>query len=221
MDQPPARGDQRQGVFKRKDLRQTCGHVFAYAVADHRLRANAPVHPQLRQGILDDEERGLGDDCLRQLLRGLLDLIRPRIKNGSQVEFQMGFEQVATPVHFLAERRLGLVHERRHLARQRRTVADVAPLQRSDQFLIDSGVAHAVRDEVGAGVEHGFRVRQVEEMNGDALTNDHPPVAKGLSTNLQSKGHVGQADSGVSLEVLAQIRRDGVERGFGFGREQQ
>ena len=149
------------------------------------------------------------DDCLRQLLRGLLDLIRARIKNGSQVQFQMGFEQVATPVHLLAEHRLVLVELPRHVDVLRPLTGEHEHHRRLN-FVRLSG-DDAIR------IASGQRLHRVR----DALTNDHPPVAKGLSTHLQSKGRVGQADSGVFLEVLAQIRRERVERGFGFGREQQ
>ena len=144
------------------------------------------------------------DECLCQLLRRFLDVMRVRIQNGSQVESQLGFEQLATPVHVLAEHRFGLVN----LARQ---VDALCALGGEHEHHRRFGSVRLSGDD-SLRVTRGQCLHRVR----DAVTNDHSPVAKGLSTDLQSKGDVGQVDFGVLLEVFAQIRGGGVESGFGF-----
>ena len=66
LHQPPAHGHQPQRVLERKDARQARGHVLADAVPQHGVRLHPPAHPQLRQGVLDGEQRRLGERRLPQ-----------------------------------------------------------------------------------------------------------------------------------------------------------
>ena len=54
-----AERDQRQRVIEIEHASQARRHELADAVADARLRLDAPRHPEARQRVLDDEERRL------------------------------------------------------------------------------------------------------------------------------------------------------------------
>ena len=209
MHQATARGDQGQRVFKRKNSGQTRGHVFAHAVADHRLGLSAPAHPELRQCILDDKQRRLREEGLAQLLGRLLKFVRLRIKNGTQVKFQMRLENLAAAVYLFPEHRLGLVK----LAAHAHLLGALAGKHESDTGLLLARLS----------VENAFRVAPGQRLHRlrDAAAECHPPMAEGLSAGLQSKGDVGQIDFGIFPEVFRQIRRGRFERGFCFRREQQ
>ena len=184
LHQATARGDQGQRVFKRKNSGQTRGHVFAHAVADHRLGLSAPAHPELRQCILDDKQRRLREEGLAQLLGRLLKFVRLRIKNGTQVKFQMRLENFAAAVHLLPEHRLGLVK----LAAHAHLLGALAGKHESDTGLLLARLS----------VENAFRVAPGQRLHRlrDAAAEGHPPMAEGLSAGLQSKGDVGQIDFG-------------------------
>jgi len=66
LHQPRARGDERKRVLQRETprgrprrIRQGCGRAWR--------RADAAAHPQLRQGVFDDEQGRLGQRGLAEL----------------------------------------------------------------------------------------------------------------------------------------------------------
>ena len=63
---------------------------------------------------------------------------------------------------------LALVDERRDLAHQRRTDADVPRLEQANHLVVHRLVADAVRDEVDAGAEQRLRVVEIEDVRRDA-----------------------------------------------------
>ena len=69
LEEPPAQRHERQRVVEREHAGQTRGRVLAHAVADQRGRLDAPRAPELRERVLDEEERG-------QLQRGALEALR-------------------------------------------------------------------------------------------------------------------------------------------------
>ena len=56
LHQPAALGDEPQRVVERETAAEARRDVLADAVADHRVRRDAPVHQQSRERVLDDEE---------------------------------------------------------------------------------------------------------------------------------------------------------------------
>ena len=68
LHQTSARGDQPQSIFEGEDACQARRNKFADAMPDHKVRLNAPAHPQLRQRIFDRENRRLRQDGLRHLV---------------------------------------------------------------------------------------------------------------------------------------------------------
>ena len=207
--QPAAGGDQRQRVLQGTHSRQTRGHVFADAVADHRVRTDAPADPQLRQRIFDDKQRGLGDQGLRELLRSFLSLFRAGIKNRPQVSIQMVPQNFAAAVDRLAEGGLGL----KQLAAHVDVLGPLAGEHKDDRRF---GLVRLSRDEA-------FRIARVQRLRRvqDAVANEHAPVSERLSADLQCERDIGQIDFGIFFQVLGQVRRCPFERGFGFGRQGQ
>src|SRR6185436_21094260 len=59
------------------------------------------------------------------------------------------------------KRRRRFVDVGRDFTHQRRAETDVSRLEKRDDFRADVGVAHAVGDEVGAGVENAFGVFEI------------------------------------------------------------
>ena len=173
-------------------------------MAKHGLGPNAPAHPQLGQRIFHNEQGRLRDERLRHLALGLLKPVLRRVNNGPQIEFEMRPEHFAATTHLFAEHRLGF----KKLAPHVHLLGALAGEQEDHRRF---GVAR-MRGRGAGRVPHGQCLGSIRH----AVTNNHPPVAKGLSTHLQSEGDVGQVDFGVLLEVFAQIRGGGVESGFGF-----
>ena len=67
LHQARAARDEHESVVEVEGAADARGDVFADAVADHRIRLHAPRHPELRQRVLDREQRRLRDRGLRQL----------------------------------------------------------------------------------------------------------------------------------------------------------
>ena len=76
----------------------------------------------------------------------------------------------------------------RDLAHQGRTVADPALAQLGDQLVVDLGIAHAVRQQVGAGREEALGVVEIVEMRGQPQA----PFVRGVDDRLvRLGGHLG------------------------------
>jgi hypothetical protein len=103
LHQPPADGDQRQGVLQGEDAGQASGHVLAEAVPEHRLRPHAPLHPETRQRVLDGEEGRLGETgLLEEPARAFPRESAPQVEPAQvrREDLQAGVESL--PVHRLA-----------------------------------------------------------------------------------------------------------------------
>ncbi len=89
LDQLRAPRHQGQGVLQGEDAGEAGGHVLAQAVADHRLRLDAPGHQQPRQRVLDGEEDGLrvlgAGEPAGGLVRGLATA-----QQGAQIGLALG-----------------------------------------------------------------------------------------------------------------------------------
>ncbi len=59
VDEPSARSDNGERIFKREDAGQARGYVFANAVTGHRGRLNTKRSPPLGERVFNREERGL------------------------------------------------------------------------------------------------------------------------------------------------------------------
>ncbi len=92
--QPRADGDQRQGVLEGEDARQARGHVLAVGVTEHGPRTHTPGHPQLRQSVLEGEERRQGDVDPSQALLGFAPPLRRGVENGPQIEARVTGEEL-------------------------------------------------------------------------------------------------------------------------------
>ena len=110
LHQPAAQGHCGQRIGQRDHARQTGRHVFAQAVADHRLRHHAPVHPQPRQRVLDHKQRRLrmlgalqpgGSTGVAVAARAFFG-----VKQLAQVQAQVRLQQHSTTVDLVAEGRV-------------------------------------------------------------------------------------------------------------------
>ena len=117
--------------------------------------------------------------------------------------------RLAREERVVEERRPGLVRERRDLARQRRAQAHVARGHEPDELGVDVAIAHAVRQEIHAGLQERFRVGQIEHVRCDTqvarvrLLDDR---AKDLRLHL-----LGRAEVVVHADldpVGVEVRRD-------------
>src|SRR4029450_13265839 len=67
LDEAGATSEETHGVVAREDAGEAGGYVLAQAVPHHGLRLHAPGAPEASEGVLDDEERGLGEAGFREL----------------------------------------------------------------------------------------------------------------------------------------------------------
>src|SRR5437660_9493274 len=84
-------------------------------MTEHGRRSYAPRHPQLRQGVLNHEERWLGQPGLIQLSGGPFGLVLSRVEHSAQVQTQLRGEQFRATVYMLTEDRLALIEFARHI----------------------------------------------------------------------------------------------------------
>ncbi len=76
---------------------------------DHKVRLNAPAHPQLRQRVFNRENRRLRQDGLRHLIP---QFVRDRfgwVKQLAQIQSEVRLEQLRATIDFLAKYFLRLV----------------------------------------------------------------------------------------------------------------
>ena len=67
LHEPPARGDQAQGIVQgREDAADAGGGELAHAVADHRGRLDPPARPEAGERVLERDDRRLADGRLQQ-----------------------------------------------------------------------------------------------------------------------------------------------------------
>ena len=65
-------GDELHGILQREYTGQACRSELTDAMAQHRVRRDAPMHPQLGEAVVHREQGGLCVDGLFQLFCGLL-----------------------------------------------------------------------------------------------------------------------------------------------------
>ena len=78
--------------MQRENARETSGSKFSNAVAEHRIGADAPAHPEMRESVLQRKNRRLGPKGLREgfggLFRGGVLRVNERAKICAQVRKQ-------------------------------------------------------------------------------------------------------------------------------------
>ena len=100
-----------QRVLERQHAGEPGRHVLAHAVAEQAARPDAPLHPELGQRLVDDEERRLREAgcasrrAASQPVPGSAD----RAEQRAQVEPEVRREQLRAAVDVRAEHRLALV----------------------------------------------------------------------------------------------------------------
>ncbi len=109
LHQTPSRGDQPQSIFEGEDASQARRDKFADAVPDHKVRLNAPAHPQLRQRVFNRENRRLHQDGLRHLVPQLVRDCFGWIEQFAQIQSEVWLEQLRATIDFLAKYFLCLV----------------------------------------------------------------------------------------------------------------
>src|SRR6185295_2908730 len=115
LQQLPAECYQRNRVLERDDPGQTRGNVLPEAVADHRVRADAPRHPHLRQGVFDSEERRQGNRGPSKRLRGLRRPLLSGIKQPAEIATSKWLDQTEAAIEMLAVCRLGIIEIPSHV----------------------------------------------------------------------------------------------------------
>ena len=149
----------------------------------------------------------MSNECLRELLGGLLEPIWPGIQHRPQVKFQVRLEYLAATVHVLAKYRLRFIKRAAHIDVLRALAGEHKNHRR-----------FALAD---LSAQHAFRVGRRQRLSGvgHALADHHPAVVKRLAADLQSKSDVGRIDSRVGLEVFDQAGGGPFESGGASGGE--
>jgi hypothetical protein len=154
------------------------GNILADTVADHRVRLDSPTHPELRQGILEREQGGLGDVRLIELLDRSIGIRRGRKQHGPYVEAGLGFERARAFVQVLTERSLALVQH----------VTEAGTLG----SLAGKHERHTPIRALVMAVDPARGVHECSSGLSSILANHHPAITKRLAADLQRKRHVGQ-----------------------------
>ncbi len=176
--------------------------VLADGMADHRRRADPPGHPLPGQGVLDDEQRRLGELGALQAPRRLPGLPLGREERGPQILPEDRPQDLAGAVHLVAEDGLGAVEVRSHPGMLRALAAE--------QEGHGACIAGAEQEAVGIG--------SVEDLDGvgsisGAAAEGHGAVAEPPPADLQRIGGVGDPGLGMPLEMLAEtVDRAGQRR---------
>jgi hypothetical protein len=114
LEQPPAQGHDRERVSERNHPGVARGDVLAEALAEHRFRAQPPVHQQRGQRVLRDEESGEHVARLLNPLGGGCQMLVIGIKERAQVQPKMRLQILGAAIHRLAKERLDAIEFRAH-----------------------------------------------------------------------------------------------------------
>ena len=110
--QPPARGDQRQGVFQREHAGEARRHELADAVPQQGAGRHTPGQPQPCRRVADGEQRGLRQGRAEQ--RRLCRIVSG-VQDGAEVQAEQRLQDVGALRHGLAEHRLVLMQGPPHV----------------------------------------------------------------------------------------------------------
>ena len=107
-------GDEPKRVVSGEDPSEARGHVLAHRMADHAVGLDAEPAPSHCQGVLDDEQRGLGDRRLSEPL--FREPFAPGlwVEHVAQLEAELGSQNRRALVDIGAKGGIGLVEPARH-----------------------------------------------------------------------------------------------------------
>ena len=200
LHQLAAFGDDAEAGFEIHHAGQRGGGELADRMSDHRHGHDAACHPQLRVGILGQEQGGLGQPGLAQGARHLLVARVAEAEHGLEVEPDDGREDLGAGVDPAGKFRLALVEPAAHAgvlrALPREQEGD--PARAGKRRFAGGGGAAQRRDHRGAVVAgHGGPVFEP----GPAL--------------LQRVGDIREGQGGIRLQRIGEPR---LHRGQRFGR---
>ncbi|RAO40096.1 hypothetical protein ONO86_04252 [Micromonospora noduli] len=206
LHEPTACRDQAHRVGQREHPGQAGGHQLTHTVPEQPRRSYAPVRPELRQRVLDDEQRRLRVPGLLELFRSGLPLVVGGEQQVPDVRVEQRRQEVRGPVHLGAEHRLSDVEGVRHAGALR--------------ALTGEGEQHRA---VGGGLGRpGRRSPQRLDHLGGAAADDRPAVRQGPPAALQGVRHLGQRRVRVGAQVRGESVGSRVEGGgCGGGQGQQ
>ncbi len=112
LHQPAALRYQCKSIFKGEHAREAGCDVFSDAVPGHGTGLNSPIHPELRQCVLNDEQRGLRHCGLGQIRSGGVRMFG--VQNITEIETEMADQLCATFIQTIAKNGFSFVQLGRH-----------------------------------------------------------------------------------------------------------
>ena len=199
--------DQAHGIFEREHPGDAGSDVLADAVPDHRGRRDAPVEPELRERVLDQEEGGLGEVGLAEPLGRLRLVVLRGEHHLSQVEAELGSEEPGAVVHVRREDRLAFVQVACH--------ADMLSTLAREQERHPRRAIGGGDDGLWAGAaQQRDRLSAIAPHDAAAMVERPAPGG-------QRVGDGTESGLGVRLEVVREPVRPRDDRGAGLGRQPQ
>ena len=180
---------------------------FADAVADHRGRLDAPVTPEIGEGIFDDEDGGLGEHGVLQLIGGGFEIgAVGRIEDLGQAESEERLKDRRAMIDEVPETRLGFVEDTPHVD----MLGALSGEKEMNRGIAAFGeAAHPI-----AGGESGGERFKI-------LRRDGTTAAERLASDREGPCDVGGGDSSGSGGKSGEIFRSLRERFPGPGREEE
>ncbi len=226
LHQLAARRDQRQGVGQRHDAGQRGRDVLADAVAEQGVGHDPPLHPQPREGVLEHEQRRLGERRLAQPVGGVLPLRRRRVRRGgrrgeqllAQVAAEARRQQRRAAVDLGAERRLGGIELGAHPG-----VLGALPGQEEGDAARgpDAGDRAGARRRGARDDALGGQLGERRDRLLDGAADDGAAMLESLAADLQREGHVAEVRLGMGAQVRCQAVGRGRQGGLGARAELQ
>ena len=209
VHQRAARGHEAQRTLQREDACQRRRHVLADAVAKHRVRLNAPRHPETRQRVLDDEECRLRVAGLPQLCGGGGFAAGGGEHPWPHVGSEVVGEHRGAGVELVAKRGVRSIQGARHPG----VLRSLAREEKRD-WRRRIGRLSCLDVPIARTRKRGFRV-------GKIRCDRRPPVPMRCPAFLQREGDVRQRELRMRLEMLVQPLSHPIERRFALRAERQ